>query len=156
MLRLAATIRGLLDNNLRTLAPNGKQGRRRSSTVALKWIMPKLLAREWVEAVDVAVGGNDEPVAVEQQSDVAGLHLVVGPDDFTRVAVKGEGVAIETDEDKLVDGHGHSLYAKVLADRDTRQINVTKRNCSTRHTPKYLRFCEQNLVEFLRKSQRRI
>ena len=61
-----------------------------------------------IEAIHVAVGGRDEPIAVEEERDVATMQVVLRPDDFAGVTIERDDVAIEADEDELfdlVDGH---------------------------------------------------
>src|SRR5262245_36940274 len=86
--------------------------------------MPERLARQRIEAERVAVGRDDQAIAVEQQAHVTRAQLVVGPDDRARVAVEGERIAIESEEDELVDStwgfipSSASLLPPRLARRD--------------------------------------
>lgn len=89
----------LLDDRLRRLATRGDERRRRAGPVTLERIMPSDMARERVEAIDVSVRGGDQPVAIQEQRDVARLHLVVRPHDLAAVAVERYGVTVEADED---------------------------------------------------------
>ena len=90
---------------MHAVAANGRQRGRRADAVPLERIVPTNGAGERLQAIDVAIGGGDEPVAVQQERDVTGFHLVVGPDDVARVAVKSQGVPVQTHEDQLIDGH---------------------------------------------------
>src|SRR5262245_16333496 len=96
---------GELWQDLRALAADGDERSGRSDAVALHGIVPADVAGERVETIDVSVGGYDQPIAVEQEGDVPGLQLVVGPHDLAGVAIECHGVAIESDENELFEFH---------------------------------------------------
>src|SRR5262249_9090677 len=88
--------------------PANRDERGRASTpITAHAVVPDDPTGQRVEAEDVPIRGHDQPVPVQQQSDIAGLKLVVGPDDFARVAVQCHRVSVQADEHELFDAlHG--------------------------------------------------
>src|SRR5271166_3654582 len=93
------------DHGLRALPSDGEQ-RGDTGAVALERVVPEDFAGERIEAVNIAIGRDDQSIAVEQERDVASLHLVVRPDDLATVAIEGDGVSVEADKHELLEIHG--------------------------------------------------
>src|SRR5262245_27773845 len=96
-----------------TVAAHRRQ-RRHPNAVAGQRLAPDDRAGERIQTVGVAVRRDDEPIAIDEQGDVARFELIVGPDDFAGVAVQRDDVAAEADEDEMI-GAGHDETSLAVA-----------------------------------------
>ena len=85
---------GLLNDSLRGLATYGNERGWRTHAIAFQRIVPLNVSGQGIKAVNVAICGHDQAVEIQKQRDVTTFHLVVGPNNFACVAVKGYGIAI--------------------------------------------------------------
>lgn len=80
-------------------------------TEARHLVVPKLAASQGIKGIHVAVHADDEAVAIEEETGVAGTRMSGPlPDNLAGMPVQGGDAFIEAGEDEIGDAHGPTLH----------------------------------------------